>query len=255
MKNLARIGCLARSLVYFLVGVLALLVAMGSEYGATTDESGVLRRIVERPYGGILIFALSMGLFCYALWRFFQSVQDHDGYGHSASGIFVRTALFFSGLAHAFLGISALNLLFRFTKRTAIGEKVMAKWMMMQPFGRFALWILGFAIVVTGFAQFVRAFNGSFARDLRLPERHTKFLMAVCRFGLISRGIIFAIIGTFFMQAAWKYSSREVGGLHKAWETLRLQPYGNFLVAIVAIGFMAFAIFGLIEGFYRKRTV
>jgi hypothetical protein len=137
---------------------------------------------------------------------------------------------------------------------TRTGERVMARWMMMQPNGRFFLFVIGTAVVITGFIQFVRAFNGAFARDLRLNS-NGRVIMNICRFGLVARGIVFSIIGTFLMQASWKYRSREAGGLLKAWETLRAQPYGNFLVAVVAVGFIAFSIFGLIEGFYRKRMI
>ena len=50
-----------------------------------------------------------------------------------------------------------------------------------------------------------------------------------------------------------KSRSREAGGLAKAWETLHAQPFGNYVLGTVAVGFIAFAVFGLIEGFYRKR--
>ena len=252
MKHLGRVGCLARSLVYFLLGMLALLTAWGSPYGATTDESGVFHKILEQRFGPAMLMTIAIGLICYAVWRFIQTVQDRDKYGRGWYGMSVRIGLFGSGIAHAFFGLFALNLVFQFTATTRIGERVMAKWVMMQPFGRFFLWSIGFGIAVTGFIQFVRALNGSFARDLRI-QKNKKVVMGICRFGLTARGIVFSIIGTFLMSAAWKYRSREAGGLHKAWEILRQQPYGNWLVAVVAIGFMAFAVFGLIEGFYRKR--
>jgi len=253
MKHLAQIGCLARSIVYFAVGVLALLLAMGNSYGETTDESGVMRRLVDRPHGHFIVLSMAAGLLCYAVWRLFQSVQDHDRYGHSIYGLSIRGAFLVSGIAYGFLGFYALNLVFEFMHTTRVGERVMAKWVMMQPYGRVILWILGLSVVIVGFIQFVRAFNGAFVRDLRITKNH-RVLMNICRFGLVARGIVFCIIGTFFMQAAWKYRSKEAGGLHKAWETLREQPNGNWVVAAVAIGFMAFAVFGLIEGFYRKRT-
>jgi len=252
MKHLGWVGCLARSMVYFLLGLLALLTAVGSSYGATTDESGVFRKILEQRYGPNILLAIAVGLLCYAIWRFVQTVQDRDRYGRGWYGMGVRAGLFGSGLAHAFFGLYALNLVFAWTHTTLVGERVMAKWMMMQPFGRAFLFVIGIAVVVTGFIQFTRAFSGAFARDLRL-KRNKRWLMNICRFGLIARGTVFTIIGTFLMQAAWKSRSREAGGLHKAWETLRGQPYGNYLVATVAAGFMAFALFGLIEGFYRKR--
>lgn len=252
MKYLGQIGCLARSLVYFLVGILALLTVLGSPYGATTDESGVFRKILEQRFGPAMLLTIAVGLLCYALWRFVQTIRDHDKYGRSWSGLSVRTGLFGSGVAHAFFGLFALNLVFAFTTTTRVGERVMAKWMMMQPFGRFFLFVIGAGVMITGFVQFVRAINGTFARDLRIT-RSRRTVMTICRFGLIARGIVFTIIGTFLMQAAWKYRSREAGGLHKAWEIMRGQPYGDLMVATVAIGFMAFAAFGLIEGFYRKR--
>ena len=252
MKNFARAGCLARSLVYFLVGVLALLMAVGNPWGATTDESGVMRRILDQPFGHAMLFLIALGLFSYSVWRIFQSVQDHDEYRRTASGMLMRTAFFMSGLVHSLLGFYALNLIFSFTRQTAVRERVMAKWVLMQPMGRGFLMIFGMVIAITGFMQFLRAFNGAFLRDLRLPPRGT--LVNICRFGLVSRGVVFVIIGSFFIQAAWKYRSREAGGLSKAWETLRLVPYGNFIVGLIALGFIAFSVFGLIEGFYRKRT-
>src|SRR4051812_19614612 len=100
MKNLARLGCLARAFVYFWVGVLALMVAMGNRSGAVTDETGVLRWIASGPFGFAILLAISAGLFSYAVWRFFQSVQDHDRYGRKPVGLLVRTAFFFSGAAH-----------------------------------------------------------------------------------------------------------------------------------------------------------
>lgn len=243
---------MARSVVYFLVGILALLTAVGSPYGATTDESGVFHKILEQRFGPNIVLAIGSGLLCYAVWRFVQTTRDHDRYGRSWYGLAVRSGLFGSGIAHLFFGLYALNLIFRWTHTTKFGERMMAKWMMMQPFGRFFLFIIGAAVVITGFVQFVRAFSGAFARDLKF-KRNKHLVMNICRFGLVARGVVFTIIGMFFIQAAWTYHSREAGGLRKAWETLRDRPYGNFLVATVAAGFMSFAVFSLIEGFYRKR--
>ena len=255
MKRLAQIGCLARAAVYFLMGVLALLVAFGSSYGATTDQSGVMRRIVEEPFGPALLLTLAGGLFSYAAWRVLQSVQDHDRYGLSPKGLGIRSAFLMSGLFHAFLGAYALNLVFGANRHPVFRHRVMAHWVLLQPFGRFIIAGVGIGVVTGGCVQFVRAANSSFLRDLRLPQEHVRWIKAVCRFGIIARGIVFIIIGYFFLNTAWKARSREIGGLHKAWEMIHEQLFGDILLAIVATGFMAFAVFGLIEGFYRRREV
>jgi hypothetical protein len=254
MKNLARFGCMARSFVYLLIGVLALLVALGNPNGRTTDTRGALRFILDQPFGGPALLLLGVGLIAYAVWRVVQSVQDRDRYGRSLHGTGMRLGFFFSGIFHGLLGFYAFNLVFNFTRTTQIGERVAAKWVLNQPLGNYALEIGGAIVVITGTTQFLRAFNGAFLRDLRLPKRQQPLLVPICRVGLVARGIVFVIIGSFFFQSGWKYRSREAGGLHKAWETLHQQPFGDFLLGSVAIGFMAFAVFGFIEGFYRKTV-
>lgn len=252
MKNLARLGCLARSFVYFIIGLLALLVAIGNPHGATTDTRGALRVIMTQPLGEFMLVLLGVGLLAYAIWRIAQSIQDPDLYGRSIGGSFMRLGFLFSGLAHAFLAFYAFNLIFSFMRISTWGERMMAKWVLMQPLGNFALQLGGAIVVVVGAFQFLRAFDGSYMRDLRTPARNPRTIDAICRFGLLARGVVFVIIGSFFFQAGWKSRSREAGGLHKAWETLHQQPFGNYILGTVAVGFIAFAIFGLIEGFYRK---
>lgn len=248
MKGLARFGCLARALVYFLIGVLALLVAFGHPAGETTDTRGALRFVLDRPFGNFALIVIGLGLIAYAVWRLVQGWQDRDNYGRDLVGITTRVTLMISGIAHFFLAIYAFNLVFGFARTARLGERAMAKWFLNQPLGNYGLELVGAIVIITGTVQFFRAFSGAFLRDLDVPAR----LIPICRFGLVARGVVFVIIGSFFFQSGWKARSREAGGLHKAWETLHQQPFGQYLLGIVAAGFIAFAVFGWIEGFYRK---
>lgn len=256
MRTLARIGCLARSFVYLLIGIFALLVAMGNPYGKTTDATGVLRRLLEeQAFGRIILLGLAAALFCYTTWRILQAWHDHEQYGRTWPGLSVRWGFFFSGLAYGLLGAYAVVLTFGLTPlQSGSGERMMARWMLLQPLGRFVLMLTGIGVVLVGFLQFVQAFAGTYLRDLELPKRHARWLTGVCSFGLIARGLTFAIVGVFFFNAGLKSRSREAGGLHKAWETLRQQPFGDYLLGLVAIGFIAFALFGVVEGFYRRSS-
>src|SRR3954469_20909513 len=105
MKHLGWIGCLARSIVYFLLGILAFLTVVDSPYGATTDESGVFRKILEQRFGPNIVLIIGIGLICYAVWRFVQTTKDIDRYGRGFYGLSVRIGLFGSGLAHLFFGL------------------------------------------------------------------------------------------------------------------------------------------------------
>lgn len=52
-------------------------------------------------------------------------------------------------------------------------------------------------------------------------------------------------------MAAWHQASSEVKGLSGAFGTLRAQPYGRALLAVVAAGHFAFGAFGLIQASFR----
>ena len=131
---------------------------------------------------------------------------------------------------------------------------MVAKWVLMHPLGNFVLELAGAIVILSGTVQFASAFSGAFLRDVHIPGRRARVLVPLCRFGLIARGVVFVIIGSFFFQSGWKMRSREAGGLSKAWDTLHQQPFGSVVLGAVAAGFIAFAVFGFIEGFYRRSV-
>ena len=75
--------------------------------------------------------------------------------------------------------------------------------------------------------------------------------IAIARFGLAARGVVFCIIGFFLIQAARQYDVREVRGLGEALQVLQQQPYGTWLLGIVALGLVAYGIYMIIQGRYR----
>ena len=60
------------------------------------------------------------------------------------------------------------------------------------------------------------------------------------------------LIGIFFLTAAWQVDSSESGGLGKALQTLQEQPYGPWVLGIVAAGLFAFGVYSVIEAVYRR---
>src|SRR5688500_806659 len=106
---LARIGYLAKALLYATVGILAAQAALG-EGGRTTDLGGALREVVQAPMGEALLFAIAAGLAGYALWRLVEAFTDAEGKGDDAKGIARRVGSAARGLAHGALAIAAFDL-------------------------------------------------------------------------------------------------------------------------------------------------
>jgi len=82
--------------------------------------------------------------------------------------------------------------------------------------------------------------------------REVAMVVGVDVVGHLARAVVFAIIGMFLVQAAIYSDPREARGLGGALYTLEQQPYGDWLLAIVAAGFMAYAAYLLLLIVYRR---
>ncbi|RZA08535.1 MAG: DUF1206 domain-containing protein [Proteobacteria bacterium] len=249
----ARAGFAARAVLYGAMGIFALLFSYGRT-GGLTDVRGVLRKLIEQPFGGGILCLIALGLFSYALFRIAQAFRDYDGHGTSAKGILLRTGHFLGGIFHLGLGYYAINLVLHLTAEEKKGpaEQHLAQQVLDQPLGRWLLALLGLAVIGFGVFQVVVALREKFLRDLELPARNKTWICGVCKFGLIARAAVFGVIGWLFIKAALEASSREAGGVAGAWKFLSSQEFGSILVPLLAMGLIAFAAYGLAQAVYRK---
>jgi hypothetical protein len=72
--------------------------------------------------------------------------------------------------------------------------------------------------------------------------------------GYIAKGIAFGIVGLLLADAAVTHNPAKSRGLDAALRTLIAQPFGKFLLFLVAIGFAAFGIYCFFQARYRKVT-
>ena len=107
VEPLARVGYLARGIVYVLVGVLALMVALGLR-GATEDKSGALATIAHSTPGKFLLVALAIGLAGYSLWGFVRAIFDPMRKGKSPKGLAERAGFIVSAVSYG-AGWTALS--------------------------------------------------------------------------------------------------------------------------------------------------
>ena len=70
----ARLGFVARGVVYLVIGLIALDVVRDGGRGDEASKEGALREIAERPFGGALLVVLAVGLAGYAMWRATEAV-------------------------------------------------------------------------------------------------------------------------------------------------------------------------------------
>ncbi|MEE1656821.1 DUF1206 domain-containing protein [Microvirga sp. CF3062] len=253
VETLARFGYGARGVVYGLVGVLALLAAIGSG-GQTGGSRSALQTLVSQPFGKVWLVLIAAGLFGFCAWRILEALTDADNRGSDMKGWAIRGAHLVSGIVYAGLALSTLNLALGRGSEGG-GEDSAAQdwtaWLMSQPFGQWLVALVGLIIAGTGLAFIMKAWRGRVADRLSLPSDKRGWFVSIGRMGFAARGVVFLMIGGFLGLAAWHASSSQVHGLGGALQALEQQPYGWVLLALTAIGLFAFGLFGLIQARYR----
>jgi len=253
MDTFARVGYVAKGVVYAVVGVLAVRVAFGAG-GATTGSRGAIREIASGPFGQILLGLTALGLACYAVWRLILATLDPKDKGTDAEGATKRVGYVASGLVNLVLALYAAQIIIGSGGGGGSSKQELTAQLMSQPFG---LWIVGFigaAVIGVGLYHFYRAVNASFMKHYKAGEmdRQTrKWAKRIGQWGLSARGVVFTIIGIFLMQAAMQADPSETRGLGGALETLARQSYGPWLLGVVAAGLVAYAVYCFSYARYR----
>jgi hypothetical protein len=104
---LARVGLVARGLIYLIIGVLAIKLALGDGDKAV-DQQDALKTLAHQPFGKTLLILVAIGLAGYALWRLVRAVVGH-GAEQRDSG-FDRIASLDSGIAYGILCVTAVEI-------------------------------------------------------------------------------------------------------------------------------------------------
>jgi len=252
LEAMARLGHAARGAVYCLVGGLAFLAATGSG-GQTGGSRSALQTLLSGAFGHVLLAAIALGLVFFAMWRAVEAITDADRRGTGWKGLGVRAAHLGSAGIYVGLALSAANLMLGGRGgEDDQAAKDWTAWLMGQPFGPWLVGLVGIGIAAAGIVRLVRAGRGRVTRGLRCGPDAAKWIVTVGRLGFGARGLVFTLIGGFLIMAAIHARAEEAQGIGGALRTLQAQPYGSVLLGITALGLVAFGVFGLVEGMYRR---
>ncbi|WP_366934968.1 DUF1206 domain-containing protein [Pyxidicoccus fallax] len=255
MELAARVGYASRAVVYAVIGVLSLMLAAG-EGGRATDTRGAVEEVARQPFGSVLLVLLGVGLLSFAVWRFVQAVMDVEGKGHTGKGMVSRVVLAISGVIHASLALFAFNLLRGRGGGGGGGNtRGMTAELLSKPFGQVLVALVGVAIIGFAVYQFKQALQGKMLEKLSLTglaARQRTWVERICKAGVVARSVVFLLVGTFFLQAAVQADPGEAGGLGEALGTLASQPFGPWLLGLVALGLVAYAVYQALEARYRR---
>ena len=128
---------------------------------------------------------------------------------------------------------------------------------MSYPLGQLLVAGIGIGVAIYGITQIYHGFIAKFDRiDVSpLAPGTRKWVCHACQFGLAARGVVFVIIGAFFALAAYHENPSQAKGLAGALDYVRAQPYGPWLLLIVALGVIAYGFYEFAKARYRRINI
>ena len=259
MENLMRLGYVVRGLVYFVMGLLALQVAVGGG-GTLADTQGAIAAVGAQPFGGFLLVVVLVGLIGYALWGFIRAIFDPLHKGSDAKGLIARAGYIVSGVSYALLALATYRLITGGAAAARNGAQAAQTQastasILSNSWGPIAVALVAAILIAGGAAQIVQGVRDDFDKmysPYNLSSSQRIWIERLGRFGTAARGLVFALVGVFLFLAAYKHNPQEATGIDGALAALLHQPFGPWLLGIVALGLVAFGIFSALSGIWLR---
>ena len=255
---LARLGYFSKGVLYLVIGILALNVALNTR-GQTPDTQDALQTIESQPFGQVLLMIIVIGLVGYSIWLFARGIMDTEDEGSDMSGLGRRVSFVARAVGHLVLALIALQLLLGSGGESDGNNTAsLAARAMEQPWGRWLVGLVGLGFIAVGLSRLYLAYSERFREKLqpnKMSSAEWDWMLWTGTLGIASQGVVLLMIGSFLSQAAIQYDPSEARGLGGTLQELLEQPYGPWLLGLMALGFIAHGIYMFIRGRYRRIEV
>jgi hypothetical protein len=246
----ARVGYVAKATLYATIGLLAAGAAFG--HGESTDTRGAMKKLLEAPFGRLLVVVIAIGLFGYAAWRCTSAIVDAEQRGNDAKGLALRASFLIRGLAHLVLGYSAVRVVFGQSDQGDAGAKATGAAMHL-PGGAWILWAVAIGVGGFGLFQVYRAATAKLSKQLHQSDARSEvgeWVIWVSRFGIAARGFVFLAIAVLVGRAASSHDASKAGGIDDALASLA--GLGPLPYAAIGGGLVAYGVYELVNARYRR---
>jgi hypothetical protein len=241
--------------LYGLIGALALQTALGSG-GRVGGSQEAARFVSDQPFGQVLLVLIGIGLLAYCGWRLVEGIKDPDHNGRDGVGVAKRVAAVASGVANGALAVAIFQMVLG--QAQGGGARSWVAKLIDQPFGSLVVGVIGVIIIFAGLVQFYNAYTKKFLEVLRVhamsPDER-RWVTRMGQAGYSARGVVFPLIGIALVRAAMSRNASETKGVGEALLEIAASSFGQLLLALVAVGFVAFGVFMMASAKYRYVAV
>ena len=252
MAALARFGLAVRGFLYLVIGWLAVQIARGHR-SQEANQRGALATVADHSFGEALLWTLGFGFAAYSLWRLSEAAFGTAAEGRKTAP---RLQSLVRGIVYAGFATTTFVFIAGTSQQTQTQQQVTATAKLMKHgYGRWLVGLVGVIVIVIGLYMVVEGLRRKFEKQLRMNELHGLTRTLVVRLGMIgttARGVVFALAGALVLEAAVNYDASKSTGLDGALRTLANRAYGPWILGVLAVGLIAFGVYGLAAARFAK---
>ena len=248
LRGLARAGYAVNGILHLLIGFIAVGVAFGG--GGEADQGGALGELASKPGGVALLWVMAIGLFGLGLFQVVVALlvrgSDKDAWADRAKegG---------KGIAYIAVGSTALTYAMGGSTDSSGQTQGLSAQLLSSPGGVVLLLVLAAAVIAIGVYFVVKGAKKKFTEDISVPAGNTgRTIIGTGMTGYIAKGVAVAIVGVLFAVAAFTADPEKATGLDGALTSLASLPFGQIILVVVALGFVAYAVYCFLRARYAK---
>ena len=245
--------------MYGTIGLVALQVARaGGRSGSEASKEGALREIAERPFGGVLLVVLAVGLAGYALWRASEALWGKRDEDDEAKRSAKRLGSGARALFYAVFCVTTVRFIANGSRQGSGGEQqeeTFVARVLDLPLGQWIVAAAGVAVIAGAAYIGYRGLTQKFADRLDTSEMSPvmgRTVDVLGTVGIVARSVVFALAGYLLVRAAIDLDPEQTAALDGTLKTMARQPYGQLLLTATAIGLVAYGLYSFAEARYRE---
>ena len=255
MEKLMRLGYGVKGFLYVAIGLIAIAGALGKS-STPADQIGAIVAFSKLPYADFIMWIILVGLVSYSLWGVVRAVFDPLHKGNDLKGLMSRGGFLLSAITYAFLIVPTYHLINGASGSGGTNSTVkMVSTVMNMPMGRWLVGLVGLGGIAAGLYQMYMGITlnfDQFYKPYALSSEQFKVAKQMGRFGTTARGIVFAIVGALIVLAAYQANPGNARGFDGAFRYLEHQPYGIYLLGVIALGLIAFGLYSIMMGAWLR---
>jgi hypothetical protein len=253
IERTARVGLAARGLVYVLIGILALQIAFVNR-AERADQQGAFQTLAQNGFGKAVLWLVILGFVGYGLWQASEAAWGHRTERDDRKRTASRIESAVKAVIYLLLAVVAFRVVIGTSNGGQGGEQVTAK-LLQVPGGQVLVGVAGVVIVAAAVVLAWRGLRTKFEEHLDLSELGPgarSALITLGKVGYIARGIVFSLVGLLVVAAAVTFDPNKARGMDAALRQVAAQPYGPWLLSLMALGLMCFGAYSFAEARYRR---